>query len=1509
MHFLDPWGLLGLTLALPILLLYFLRLQRPPRRVPSLLLWEAVLSDRYANRPWQRLRPNLLLFLQLLLLLALTLALARPALPRPQALGGTVILLLDGSASMQTVEVDGATRFETAQARLRELLDDVEDESQLSLILVGPTPQLLLGQGTAAEAKQVLEAASPTDGVADWEAAAALAAGLAGGEQVMTVVATDGAFDEALPALPGTVRLVQVGAGEANAGIAAFSLRRTDEGLTAFVRVVNGGEAGQRTLALYADGVLLDRRTLELPARGETIATFAPLPPLVWAEARLEGEDALPVDDAAWVAIEARQSERILLVTPGNRFLTQALATWPDVEVAQSDALPASTEAYGLVIADGPFSGTLPSTANLWLIAPPAGTPCGEPTHPFTPTNLLKWEREAPLLRYTDWSGVHIAQATAYDLPPSAQVLVADAQGPLLWEVARPRQRLLCQSFDLHDSDLPLRLTFPILVANVLDVMLPAVSTTPITPRPAGMPWTPALPDGAEQIRLTLPDGKTIPLDGQAPPTKAGLYRVEAVVEGFRTQQFVALSLTDGAESRIAPRTVRVGTLEIPDIRTLPPGWRDISRPFLLAALVLLLVEGFFWFAPFFPRLRERTEALSRLLLAALILLAFLQVRWAAPSRNLHLVFLLDRSASAAASFEREVALVEAALAEKGPDDAVGIVVFGADAWVDRPLSTDPTLLPIATQPQAQATDLEEALRLALALIPQGAPGRIVVVSDGLETAGDAERALMEARWRNVDVRWVALPGVSGEESWIEEVRLPSVVYPGDEASVEVAIGSTKPRPVTLSWALEGEGGAAQVEVEGIRRTLLTLRATHEGFLPLRLCITPPEGGDTFPQNNCVLSWLVVGGPPRLLVLGAAEERGALVSALRRAGFRVEARDPTEMPLTLAELGSYSLIALVDTPARALPPQAMPLIQRFVRDLGGGLLAVGGPHAYGVGGWLGTPLEETLPVEMQVRDPDRFPPMTMVVIIDKSGSMGVQEGGSTKIRLAAEAAARAAEALNESDTMAVIAYDDRPADVIGPMTLTRREALIDQVMRLQAGGGGIYVYDSLQYAAQMFKGVSADRQRHIILLADGSDAERQEGAVPLVADLHEQGITVSVIAIGDGQDVPFLQSLAEVGGGRFYLTGRAADLPTIFAEETAQAKRTYIVEEDFYPQPQLPWEPLAGIEAVPPLHGYVATSAKSAAETIWLTPKEDPLLAAWQYGLGRAVAWTSDATGRWAAGWVAWPDAPRFWGGIARWLVPPPGDEGITLHVRAEGDRAHVAADVLTAEGHYADGLRLTLHAVLPTEAYSVSVPMEQVAAGRYEADFPLRESGAYLLQLTGDRALRTAWARPYPEEYRPADAEAAVRRLAALSGTEPLTPEPEAALPVMLRHDLRGVVRGQALAPLLTLLALLLWPLDIAWRRLALTWRRVGAMVAALGARLRRRRPKRSSPPPPPPPSATTRQLRARLSTVRKRSTPPPVADLHGEVAGPEEAPAPQRPASGSEETIAARLKKRLGK
>ncbi|MCP4594044.1 MAG: VWA domain-containing protein, partial [bacterium] len=255
--------------------------------------------------------------------------------------------------------------------------------------------------------------------------------------------------------------------------------------------------------------------------------------------------------------------------------------------------------------------------------------------------------------------------------------------------------------------------------------------------------------------------------------------------------------------------------------------------------------------------------------------------------------------------------------------------------------------------------------------------------------------------------------------------------------------------------------------------------------------------------------------------------------------------------------------------------------------------------------------------------------------------------------------------------------------------------------------------EALRYLADSDRPV-----RHIILLADGSDSEHQEGVRELVEEeMAAQNITLSSVAIGAGQDLRFLEEIAGLGNGRYHFTDQAANLPVIFAEETQLAMRSYIVEEPFYPQQASISPILTGIEAVPQLAGYVATTRKSAARVILSTHQDDPLLAAWQYGLGRSVAWTSDATGRWAQQWVGWEGFSRFWSQAVRWTIVERADVPVEVNVALEGDEARVTVDAVEEDGGFVNGLDAGVSLVGP-DGEPVLVELAQVAPGRYEGMF-----------------------------------------------------------------------------------------------------------------------------------------------------------------------------------------------
>ena len=381
-----------------------------------------------------------------------------------------------------------------------------------------------------------------------------------------------------------------------------------------------------------------------------------------------------------------------------------------------------------------------------------------------------------------------------------------------------------------------------------------------------------------------------------------------------------------------------------------------------------------------------------------------------------------------------------------------------------------------------------------------------------------------------------------------------------------------------------------------------------------------------------------------------------------------------------------------------------------------------------MGGYYKTPLEETLPVEMQVKDPKRFPSVSIVIVMDKSGSMSAQENGVLKMRLAAEAAARVAELANDDDEVTVIGFDTEPVDVIGPFPGRERQKYLNQILSIAPGGGGIYALESLQEAEKVVS-KSTKLSKFIILLADGNDTEQQEGARELVRKMrNDDNTTLTVVSIGDGSDVPFLSNIASIGKGRFHLTDKAANLPTIFTEETALAQRSYIVEQSFFPTQGAGSPILSGITEVPALQGYIASTAKPAAQVVLRANRKRPAagdLAVWPRARRRLHA---DATGRWGKNWVQWPDFPKFWAQAMRWTILERGQSTIQAGVQQRGDQTVIIADVPDARARRR--LEAQCHGHRQRRAARGEVTLQQTAPGRYEAETYLDQAGAYFVRV-----------------------------------------------------------------------------------------------------------------------------------------------------------------------------------
>ena len=605
--FLSPTALTLLALGIPILLLWMLKLRRREVTVSSTMLWSKLLRDREANAPWQKLRRNLLLFLQLAILAALVLALARPFVPVPAVASGAVVLLLDASASMNATDVQ-PSRFVVAQRAAQELVDRLGGDGLMTVIQVGSQPQVLaVGTSRAANDKTVLRqaiaAARPEQSPADWPAALALAAGAArGAEKSTIVIISDGNLPPNLPSLPGEVRYVPIGRKDGTENLAITALA-TRAGPELFVNIANTSPQKAQTanplIALYLDNELYNSRRISVRPGESQALTFTNLPAdTAVIKARLVVDDGLALDNTAW-AIQRERPEgeqRALLVSAGNLFLERAVASLPEISafrVAPDTELPA--ESYDLYVFDGWLPAELPDSP-LLVINPPPGNPLLAVTGAFSNTQLGRVVNH-PLLKHVDFSQVQILQAQRVETLTWGRPLISAEGGPLLLAGELDGRRIVILTFDLHQSDLPLQVAFPVLMANLVDWLTPGLYFDAGDGLRPGDPLTllgVALAGDAEQVRVTRPDGSVWTAgQGQslvfAETEQLGLYQVE--MDGASLGQF-AVNLFNPAESTLTRReTITVGRAEIAPAGEQELGQQELWPWLAAAALIMLLIE------------------------------------------------------------------------------------------------------------------------------------------------------------------------------------------------------------------------------------------------------------------------------------------------------------------------------------------------------------------------------------------------------------------------------------------------------------------------------------------------------------------------------------------------------------------------------------------------------------------------------------------------------------------------------------------------------------------------------------------------------------------------------------------------------------------------------------------------------------------------------------------------------------------------------------------------------
>ena len=689
------------------------------------------------------------------------------------------------------------------------------------------------------------------------------------------------------------------------------------------------------------------------------------------------------------------------------------------------------------------------------------------------------------------------------------------------------------------------------------------------------------------------------------------------------------------------------------------------------------------------------------------ILLALAEPRMILQETKVALAVLADTSASSSpADLERASQLATAMSGARGRH-WMRVVPFARST---RDLSsseqTNNFRLAATTGEAGRATDLEAAVREAIAAMPAGLVPRIALLTDGKENKGSIARAAWQAQQLGIPIDTFALAGRARPALRLDSISLPSIAFTGEQFPIDVVVSSPSAGPAQVELSAEGKPlGQTQVSLSSGQNPLRLHAALNTpGALDVSVAIRAGALGEVRFDQAMVLR------QPKVLYISqdSAAQDSHLPATLAAAQFDVHHVSDLSADIGAVHLNDYQLVIFNNWDLEAIPASGKQALERYVQQ-GGGLLVIGGDHnLYKEDKKVEDALDRTLPAKLA---PPRSPEGTAVVlIIDKSSSM---EG--RKMELARVASIGVVENLRPVDQVGILIFDNSFEWAV-PIRRAEDKPLIKRLISGIMPDGGTQIAPALTEAYRRIRPVMAT-YKHIVLLTDGISEEGD--SLSLAKEAEAQKVTISTVGLGQDVNRNYLEKVAASAGGKSYFLTEPQGLEQLLLRDVLEHTGSTAVERPLTPEVLKRAEILDGVgmESAPALKGYVRFISKPTAETILQLDRHDPLLARWQYGLGRSAVFASDAKARWAADWITWKGYDKFWTNLSRDLLP-----------RAEGGEAAVNFD--SANGdlvvEYRMGRGVPEPAKIPDiyafgpDGFQQQVPIKKIAAGTFRGRLPI---------------------------------------------------------------------------------------------------------------------------------------------------------------------------------------------
>ncbi len=713
-------------------------------------------------------------------------------------------------------------------------------------------------------------------------------------------------------------------------------------------------------------------------------------------------------------------------------------------------------------------------------------------------------------------------------------------------------------------------------------------------------------------------------------------------------------------------------------------------------------------------------------------------------------IFLLDLSESISAEGKsRALQFMRETKSLLDENDAAGLIAFArAPRLLHSPQTGFEVSLPAAPV-DADATNIARALELGLGEFPSGSRRTMVLLSDGNENLGKARSVAALAQKNGVTLHTVPLESNEASLGGVEKLFAPSRLRAGEKFKLRALLKNESEEVVQARLLIRKNGEAI------VRETLLLAPGTTPIAMDYKLdeeglhCFDLRMENAAGKISAALPSYVQVSGIPKILIVSPEADGGNFFNeVIRSRDFEIESR--AALPNALEELLQYECIVLNDVPRSALPEAHVENLHHYVQDFGGGLVTIGGGAEASLAEFDDTPLEKILPItldkKLTLKSRRDF---ALILLIDRSSSMEGQ-----KLEMAKAAALNAIDELEAGDSIGILAFDDTPYWIVDLVVLQKDKTEVIERLRRLAPGGGTDVRAALEEVHQLLSSKQMNIRQHLILITDGLTSE--PGLLDVTNRLAAMQVTLSAIAIGEDANVSILDQMRQIGQGQFHVIQNFNELPKIVVRDMDEkVKLADEIDEQFTPQIFHASPILAGIRQkdLPSLRGYVTSELKHTAKKPLMTNfknTEDPILAHWQYGLGRSTVFTAGVNSAWSDEWLRWRSFGKFWEQTLRWTMRTRGANDYFVQVQRAGSRVKMRVEIESLAQTSPAGLRGVLH--LPDKRV-LPIRFERTAGGIFESAFSVADSGRAHLALAeeGNREASTWFSSIYLPGHVPA--------------------------------------------------------------------------------------------------------------------------------------------------------------